>query len=516
MQGLFDMDSLAVMQAKKVLDIPDLPFGKAKKRRFARPTNISRIPRGTNIGAALVGAGLQSLPLVRQGEEIAAVCEAVKADGTPLYKEVVILVPRRAAKTTSIWDIILGRCATRKAYKVVVTAQDGIRARNRFREAQRALQANDFIGEFDPSKRLGKLRWANGDESIEFDNGSRIWVVPPEAGAFRGEAADLLVFDEAGELSETRSDDLISGALPLMDTRPYGQVIFAGTPGLARTGLLWEKFRAALEPKSKLGIVAYYAKDNETTFEYDADGNYKLNTKLLKRVHPGIGTLTKLDVIESRSQSMSPAQFEREYFCRFPFDNATSAIPQSLWEKACAGANLPERPAKIGLAYDVAPDGSAAALVAAWRDETGRAHVEVLAADWGSQWLASQARTAARKYRVPIAYDNIGANMDTADQLQRFRVRLQPMYIRQMEGAAARFMENLNSGNLSHYDQPDLTSAALGAAWRSVNDSGRLFARKASTADVTPLVAASVALWQYDQITKHNQTRKIITSGELL
>lgn len=494
--------------------LPFSPFGAAKKRRFARPAKLSRIPRSTNIGAAIVGAGLQHLPLTRQGEEIAAVLEAKAKDDTPLYREVVVLIPRRAAKTTSIWSVILGRCATRSGYKVVTTAQDGIRARNRFREVQRALVNADFEGEKDPANRLGRLRWANGDESIEFDNGSRIWVVPPEAGAFRGEAADLILFDEAGELSQQRSEDIVSGALPLMDTRPDGQVIFAGTPGLSRVGLLWDKFQAAIAPKSKIGIVGYFIHDEDVPFTYDTDGSYHLDTKLLRRTHPGIGTLTKLDIIAQRVDSMPPAQFEREYLCRFPFDNATSAISSRLWEAAKSPTGLPPRPDKVGLGFDVAPDSSAAALAAAWRDEDGRAHVEILAANWGTDWLAAAARQAAKKHHTAIGFDSIGANVDTADRLRRLHVQLAPMYIRQMQGAAARFTQLLNEGKLVHYDQADLNAAAHGAAWRSINDSGRLFARKASSADVCPLVAASIAIWQADQ-TPRSGVRRIITSEDL-
>ena len=187
---------------------------------------------------------------------------------------------------------------------VVTTAQDGIRGRATFRKIQRSLQADDFEGVKDQAKRMGKLRWANGDEAIEFDNGSRIWVVPPESSAFRSEAADIMLFDEAGELSVDRSEDLVTGALPLMDTRPAAQVIIAGTPSKEREGLLWDKVQEALAPKSKIGAVLYMADDTDEIFEVDADGIQHLNISMIKRVHPGIGTLTKLATIVRRSEQM--------------------------------------------------------------------------------------------------------------------------------------------------------------------------------------------------------------------
>lgn len=297
---------------------PFSPFGPATKRRSARPSHISRIPRGTNIGVAEEGAKLTGLGLFRQGEEIAAVMEASDSAGLPLYPTVGILLPRRATKTTSIWNTLIGRCATIPGYKVVTTAQDGIRARNRFREIQRILDAPgvDFEGKRNINNRQGRLRWANGDESIEFDNGSRMWVVPPEPSAFRGEAADAMLFDEAGELSPAKSEAIVAGALPLMDTRPRGQVLIAGTPGLVRAGLLWDTIERGRRKEKRVGIVDYSIGDDEQSVIIDDDGNQTLNIKVLKRVHPGISTLTTLDRIRDRYDGMPLAQFEREYLCR--------------------------------------------------------------------------------------------------------------------------------------------------------------------------------------------------------
>ena len=488
------------------------PFGRAKKRRFARPFKLSRIPRGTDIGLAEYGAQMLGLPLTRQGEEISAVLCARTKDNLPLYPEIVVMEPRRSAKTTSIWSYLLGRCANEPGTLVVTTAQDGIRGRATFRKIQRSLQADDFEGIKDPGKRMGKLRWANGDEAIEFDNGSRIWVVPPESSAFRSEAADIMLFDEAGELSVDRSEDLVTGALPLMDTRPAAQVIIAGTPSKEREGLLWDKVQEALAPKSKIGAVLYMADDTDEIFEVDADGTQHLNITMIKRVHPGIGTLTKLATIVRRSEQMKQDQFEREYCCRFPFDSASSAIKESDWTACQSPDPLPPRPDRVGLAFDVAPDGSSAALVAAWRDEAERAHIELLAYDWGTEWLPAAARKAQRKHRSPIAYDSIGANEDPASRMKKLRCSLAPVWLKQVQGAAARIAGAITKRRLTHYDQGDLSDAVLGATWRTVGDSGRLFARKASASDVAPLVAASLALWQHDQ--QGRRRSRAITSTE--
>lgn len=499
--------------------LPFSPYPHTEIRTRAKPTYSSRIPKGTDIAPALWAAELRGLPLFPQGELVAATILATNAHATPLYETVVVLMPRRSTKTTSILSTLAGRCRAIPGYQIASTAQDGLRARNILRGLMRELEANGFEG-----KGLGRLYWSNGHERIEWSNGSSWWVVPPEASAFRSAAADALLFEEAGELSAEESEELVAGALPLTDTRPMGQVIITGTPSALRAGLLWDTLQDARAKRDRtLGIVDYSIRDTEQGYTIDPDtGVPILNERILRRVHPGIGTekdfregkaLTTMRVMRKRFEKLGPVKFETEYMCRFPFDQTTSAIDPKKW---AAGrvldpdgkpAALPVRPDRVGLAFDVAPDGSSAALVAAWRDEDGHAYGEVVAYRPGTTWLPEVARTAYRKHRTPIAHDTIGANVDPADTMHRARVRLAPLNLRAMQGAAQRLVAELTRDRLHHYGQPDLDRAAEGAAWRNAGtEGGRLFGRKASANDVSPLVAYSAALWQYDQQTRRRTT----------
>lgn len=439
--------------------------------------------------------------LTPQGETIAGVLEARDADGFPAFGQSAVLVPRRAAKTTSIWSVLLGRCATIPDYRVVTTAQDGTRARRKFREMARALEARGFDG---------KIRWANGDEALEFANGSLLWVVAPHAGAFRSEAADCMLFDEAGELDPVRSEDLLAGALPLLDTRPMGQAIIAGTPAKSRAGLLWDTLAEGRRGDDGAGIVDYSIRDEEPAVLYPdgPDGEAVLNEDVLRRVHPGIGTLTTMARMAQRFRKMDLPTFEREYLCRFPFDATSSAIDLGAW-KAAAVPVLP-RPERFGLAFDVAPDGSSAAVCAAWRDEDGLAYLGVLEHRQGVSWLAGYVAGLAKRFRVPVRYDGIGANHGPAADVDRLRgVRLVSGTAKEAQASAQRIVSELADERLRHFDQSSLTAAAQGAAWRQ-SEGGRYFARKASTADITPLVAASLALWQFDSQPAAASSRMIV------
>lgn len=498
--------ALSLPTRKTSVELAPVLFPMHEKRRFARPTYISRIPRGTDISTAVWGAEAMGLPLTPQGAELAALLNARTPAGARLYSELVALIGRRATKTTSEFAELIGRCAKYPRLRILTTAQDGTRAREILRgTVMDDLEAAGFL-----RRGLARFRYANGSEAIEFNNGSVIKSVPPTPSKFRSKAADVVVLDEAGEIDADLGHALIAAVLPLMDTRPDSQIIVSGTPPEeGESGFLWDELQEGLDPKVKAtAVLAYMLKAGETAAVRGEDGELELDVRTIRRVHPGIGTVTTLATIRDRFDKLVSKGrldlFEREYACKFTSTSGVGAIDLAKWLDC--DSRLPVtaavRPARVGIGYDVEPDGSAAALVLAWRDEDQVAHLELVAFRDGSDWLAGTASQAARKYRVPVGHDSIGANIDVAQVLSRLRVRTSPIQLRMMQAATARLVREIETGNLRHYAQPDLTAAVEGAVWRSVGDSGRLFGRKAASAPACPIVAAAAALWQHDQIAR--------------
>lgn len=469
---------------------------------MAEPTHCSEIPAGTDVSAYEAGLRLLGYDETPQGRLLAGVLEAKDADGLPLYPTTAVLMPRRSTKTTTLWAVLLGRCSLTPGYRVATTAQDGTRAGNVMRERMRELEARGF------EEGVGELRWSNGRERIEFANGSVIWVVAPSAAAFRSEAADALLFDEAGELNPEKSADLLAGALPLLDTRPQGQAIIAGTPAKSRAGLLWDTLEDARRGEEETGILDYSLRDDEEVVVLDDDGQVVgLDEDVLRRVHPGVGTLTTMAKMRSRFRKMSRTQFEMEYCCRFPADSATDAISPEQW--AAQLVERFERPERVGIAFDCSYDGSAASIVYAWRLDDGRAVVEVVKHQLGTNWVAREAHRASAKYkRTPVAHDDIGANRDPATALGRMKPtpRLDRLNTKDIMGAAARFANEVHGGTLVHFGQTDLDAAIENLTWRDIGKSGRAFGTKQhSGAPISPVVAASLALWSYDRQPKRTR-----------
>lgn len=464
----------------------------------ARPRYVSDVPADTDISNAIEGAKLVGLPLTPQGIVIAGVLEAHTGERDaltgaylPLYSECTVQVPRRSTKTTVVQMVLLGRCASIPGYRVVSTAQDGTRASQFFMNMVRAMETRmrrEKLTEADLG--IKQIYRSQGREFIEWENGSRWWVVKPEASALRGEAADVMWFDEAGELNAAQAEDLIAGAFPLMDTRPLGQIIVSGTPGPARAGLLWVSLVAARADQAEYGIVDYSAPDMADVTD----------ERVWWATHPGLACgLTTIVKLRKNLSKLGPAKFAQEYLCIWAADTTSTALDLDKWADTTCKP-VPFAGQDFTLTFDCHIQGLSASLVATWIDEKGEVHGQVMDHRPGTEWLVQEVARANKAHpRVPVHYDAIGNNSAVAMSLQRvpgFRAAaLRPVTMRDVAAGAALLASHLGMGTLHHAESAALDRAAENVAWRYSGES-RLFQRKSATVDISALVAFSIGIGQ--------------------
>lgn len=480
----------------------------------AAPRYLSPIPEGTDIEYAHVGARLQRLPTTPQGELVAGVMEAKDDEGLPIYSQITVQIPRRSTKTTTIQNVLLGRCASIPGYVVVSTAQDGTRASEFLSDLMDQIenhvndiceQRNDELEaawdgegngpeEFtfkDGLAELGirQLYRSQGREFIKWRNGSKWKAVPPEAPKLRGKGVRVIWVDEGGEMDPETSPTLLAGALPMLDTNPDGQIIISGTPGRVRAGAFWEALEKARSAPERFGIVDYSGDDFVDPHNED---NWWL-------IHPGLACgLTSIKVLRERHEGMAIDLFMMEYLCVWPPDSKVTALNLKNWDTTKFDA-LEQPPADYvwGIGYDVAPDGTEACVSVAWLDAAGDPWVQVMRhRAGGSAWLEDYlARALATFPKVPIGYDSIGENIAVAQQLARrprFRkAQLKSLNLKDVGAATAMLAQANERLALRHAEHPALDTSVRNAGWRQAGDT-RLFSRKAG--QITPLMSGIHAL----------------------
>jgi hypothetical protein len=94
-----------------------------------------------------------------------------------------------------------------------------------------------------------------------------------------------------------------------------------------------------------------------------------------------------------------------------------------------------------------------------------------------------------------VAYcDAVGPVATLIPELERRGITVETVSAQDMARACGAFFDMVEARDVRHLRQSDLTSALKGAVQRPLGDAWA-WSRKNSAVDISPLVAATVALW---------------------
>jgi len=407
-----------------------------------------------------------------------------------------VLLPRRSSKSTTLIAIGLGRAEAREDYRVgILTMTTGKAGRSRF--------LKDVVPALERSLVECKIVKSAGQERVEFPSGGMVqWLSSVED--LRGEAFDLIILDEAGEPDRQKVEDTLAAALPTLDTRPGAQIVVAGTAGRYRLGnLLWDWLE--LGRSGRAGIVEYAMPDDvqdEDLASWDAIEPFIL------AAHPGIGTLTTVDVVHGRYESQPRLVFLAEYGGLFGEEAGTVALFDPLkWARTGVDED-PGRwvpPERWSVAFAPHPDQLCVSIVGAWRDGDGKAHVMLLDRLVGIDGTAGVLRRLWAKYRTPIVYD-AGSQVaqlivEKVNSGRGARPKFEPYLFADVKRAASLIVDEVERENVVHWArQVEFNDAIHKAMKRKSGDRGWLVGRhpKRPDDDVTSVEAWALAQLHYD------------------
>lgn len=136
-------------------------------------------------------------------------------------------LPRQVGKTYLVGCIAFALCLTRPGTMVIWTAHRGRTATETFRAMKVKAKSPELAPFIDQRAKGGGIRSANGEQEIEFLNGSRILFGARESGFGVGFAnVGMLVIDEVQRAQTKTMDDL----LPTTNAAENPVVICMGTP----------------------------------------------------------------------------------------------------------------------------------------------------------------------------------------------------------------------------------------------------------------------------------------------
>lgn len=329
-----------------------------------------------------------------------------------------------------------------------------------------------------------EIRRTNGQEAIVLHNGGSVEFVARTKGSGRGFTVDVLVFDEAQELS----DETLAALLPTVSAAPLGnpQQIYAGTPPSGNmAGEVFTRIRnaglAGSDPR-----LAWYEWSAERGSDFD-------DYDVWRQANPALGIRLDEETILGERTALDDASFGRERLGMWEDEVSFSVISPEEWG-LCAD-EMSEPHTNIVLAIDVSPDRSQTSVAVAGEREDGLYHVEVIENRSGVGWVVSRVVDIARRQRIrTVVIDGASPAASLIEGLRKHHVNVVTTSSREMAAACGEFYDAVMEQRLAHLDDPRTNAALSRARKRRLGDAWA-WNRADSGSDITPVVAVTLALW---------------------
>lgn len=351
------------------------------------------------------------------------------------------------------------------------------------------------------------IRRTNGQESITLNNGGAIEFSSRVNGGARGSTYDLVVFDEAQELT----DDQMEAIMSTMAAAPLGnrQLIFTGTPpSPVSPGTVFRRRRESAISGKDERMSWHEWSVEEIGDTADRSRWYATN--------PALGIRLDEEFTETEHNTLTTDGFARERLGWWSDEaGVNAALSKARWE-ACAitakQAPNPDDRERIAYGVKFTPDGASMAVSAAVRHPERKTLVECI--EFGlivnginriAEWLVE------RKGICSVVV--IDGKSHTAALVQKLvdsgfpRKAIRVAHPDDVIAAASMLQNAVEQGEIVHVSPTDLDKSAVSAQRRTIGSNGG-WGFGSGTFDCAPIESVSLAHWGV-VTTKRNPRRKM-------
>lgn len=439
----------------------------------------------------------------------ATVCEAwLRTDTTTgrwLSSTWVVTVSRQNGKNGALEIVELYGMAE-LGLKFLHTAHEVKTARKAFRRLKYFFgeQRNDPNANFpELNAMVREIRNTNGQEAIELYNGGSVEFIARSKGSGRGFTVDILVCDEAQDLT----DDELEALQPTISAAPSGQsvTIMMGTPP--------KEISAVGEPFVRAREKALSGEDQRVAWvEFSAPGEVDdmTQTELEKFVKdprnwaeasPAWGTRITQETIEAELTRFNPRSFARERLNMWPKTTAAARVAIDLdkwaaqaipgagedWRVLAYGLDMnPDRTkVTISVVADPGYDGAPLHLELAVDDPFDEAGTSAVV-----QWLWERAKRI-----TPVVIDSMSPAKTFEAHLKQKKMKLYILNTPEFVSACGNIHDAVvKDKSVTHSNQERLNESLKGIFKEPVGVAGAFkFSRVSSETDLAPIMAVLCA-----------------------
>jgi phage terminase large subunit-like protein len=488
-----------------------LPTSLACQPRFGTK-RTGRATLGPQVAAVGVRLGITLSPFQQL---IADVAFELNADGSLVYREIVILVGRQEGKTALKFVVMMHRLVvmsqTHGPQRVTYTMQDRKKARVRLERdyAVRLRGARGFkeIPSTSRARPVKQTQWRlganSGTEHIQFGPASYMQIDTPSRTGGHGDTLDAGFIDEAF----AHEDDTVeTGMEPALLIPADSQMWVLSASGDAKSKYLYRKVVAGRK------LIEEGCDEGTAYFEWSApdDANpgdpevWRSSCPALGIRYPGGGGLTEAKMADLWARAQRKGQegidlFCRSYLCMWPEvpvleDSVTfRVIDQEGWNACCEPGHRPSGELRYALDVDVDANGDEWCSIAV-SDGYYVQDVTPIGAVSGTAWVVGEV-VKHRNDVGELVIDPAGPAGKLVAPLEKAGITLRKVTAQESTQADMHLVERVAQREVCHIGQPRLDAAVATVVRRDVGDGAWRFSRSLSLGDISTLKATSFAYW---------------------
>lgn len=405
-----------------------------------------------------------------------------RANGKWAASEVGLIVPRQNGKGSILEARELAglflldeRLILHSAHEFKTTTEAFLRIKN-------LIDGSDAL-----RSRVAKVLTGHGNEQIELKTGARLKFVARTRGSGRGFSGDCVVLDEAYALSDSAMDAL----MPTLSAKPNAQI--------------WYTSSAPLEDSEVLRRLCLRGRAGEDKrlayFEWcAADDAISSDPRAWADANPGMGIRLSEDFTERELGALSPEGFRRERLGVWAEFETSNLLPH--WRHLADEKSTIPKDAPVVFAVDVSPSRGRSTIAVAGDRADGLRHVEIVDSKPETFWVLDRLRALREKWgAIAVVLDDRSAAGSLIPALEaEDGITVHVPTSKDVAIAAGRFFDACSESvaSLRHMDDPTLNAAVDAAVTRPLGDAWTWDRRKPAS-DITPLVAATLALWGWEE-----------------
>jgi phage terminase large subunit-like protein len=419
------------------------------------------------------------MPLLPWQEYVLKDMLTVDTKGKWIRKTNLLLIARQNGKTHLARMLILAHLIKWET-NVLIMSSNRSMALDTFRQVTDILENNDHLKGF-----VKQIRYANGTESIEMLNGTRLDVVAATRDGSRGRSVNGLLFiDEVREITE----EGFRAATPVTRAHPNSHTLLCSNAGDAFSTVLNDlRERAISYPPKSFGF-----------YEYSAPQYCKIDDhNAWALANPSLGYTISLESL-AEAVSTSPIENTRtELLCQW-IDSLSSPWPHGVLEETSDSTLEMTAGAYTVFGFDVSPSRRNGSLVAGQILPDGRIGIGILET-YSSQVAIDELKMAASIkgwadiYKPRLVCFDKYATQTIADRLSQSGVMVEDVSGQQFYKACGDLLEGLVNHRVVHNGQAELIQQMNNCAAK-VNDAAWRIIKRKSAGDISAPIGLAMVV----------------------